>query len=399
MPPADNGESVLSRADIATLAGSDGQSPIVLVVDDTPENLVVIGELLRPHYRVRVANSGQRALQIATTAPVPHLILLDVMMPGMDGYAVLEHLYANPLTKDIPVIFVTAMDADEDETRGLELGAVDYITKPIRPAILLARVHAHLELKVARDRMSDQNRFLESEIARRMEENELIKEAALHALASLAEARDPETGNHLRRVQAYVQALAQRLRLSPRYADQLDDARISQIARAAPLHDIGKVGIPDSVLLKPGKLTAEEFNVMKAHPRIGGEAISEAMRRVASDHALSGATETGGSLWAFLETARQIAYGHHEKWDGSGYPQGLAGEAIPLSARLMALADVYDALINRRVYKEAFPIEEAMRILREGRGTHFDPDILDAFLEIEDEFRGIASRYADGAEQ
>ena len=375
--------------------GADGQAAIVLVVDDTPENLIVIGELLRPHYRVRVANSGQRALQVARASPVPHLILLDVMMPGMDGYAVLHQLRDDPLTCDIPVIFVTAMDADDDETRGLDMGAVDYITKPVRPAILLARVHAHLELKVARDRMADQNRFLEAEVARRMQENELIKEATLHALATLAEARDPETGNHLRRVQAYVQALAQRLQGLPQYTALLDDARISQIARAAPLHDIGKVGIPDAVLLKPGKLTAEEFEIMKAHPRIGGEAIAEAMRRVAFDHVAADASESGSELWSFLETARQIAYGHHEKWDGSGYPQGLRGSDIPLAARLMALADVYDALISRRVYKEAFPLEEVLRILQLGRGTHFDPEVLDAFLAIQDEFRAIARRYAD----
>lgn len=372
-----------------------GKDPAtVLVVDDTPENLIVIGELLRPFYRIRVANSGQRALQVAKAAPLPHLILLDVMMPGMDGYEVLRRLQSDPLTRNIPVIFVTAMDADDDETRGLDMGAVDYITKPIRPAILLSRVHTQLELKQARDRMADQNRFLEAEVARRMQENELIKEATLHALATLAEARDPETGNHLRRVQAYVQALASHLSRSSAYADQLDAARIIQIARAAPLHDIGKVGIPDAILLKPGKLTPEEFEIMKAHPRIGGEAIAEAMRRVASDHAPSGDGE--GALWSFLETARQIAYGHHEKWDGSGYPQGLVGEAIPLAARLMALADVYDALISRRVYKEAFPLEEVLRILHQGRGTHFDPDILDAFVEIQNEFQEIARRYADG---
>ncbi|MEY4757266.1 MAG: hypothetical protein RJA34_2164, partial [Pseudomonadota bacterium] len=318
-----------------------GPQMTVLVVDDTKENLTVIGQLLRPYFHVRVANSGQRALQAADTAPQPDLILLDVMMPEMDGYQVLQTLRTRPHLQHIPVIFVTAMDGADDEERGLSLGAVDYVTKPIKPALLLARVRAHLELKKARDRLSDQNAFLDAEVHRRMAENEMIKDFSLKAMATLAEKRDNETGNHLHRTQAYIEALMGKLKTHPRFSEALatEDQR-QRIAKAAPLHDIGKVGIPDAILLKPGKLTPEEFEIMKTHATIGAQAIGEAMQQV-------NVTDAAGPL-AFLETAQHIAAGHHEKWDGSGYPLGLSGDAIPLCARLMALADVFDALMSRR---------------------------------------------------
>jgi putative two-component system response regulator len=357
-------------------------SQTILVVDDVPENLTVLGELLQPHYRVRVANSGLRALQVAASAPKPDLILLDVMMPGMDGYAVLSRLRDNPVTQDIPVIFVTAMDTTEDEVRGLDLGAADYITKPVRPAIVLTRVRAQLELKHARDWLRDQNTFLEAEVARRMEENQLIQEISIRALARLAEIRDPETGNHLRRTQGYIRALAHHLKTHPRFSTVLNDSTIEILVKSAPLHDIGKVGIPDHILLKPGKLTPDEWDIMKTHARLGFEAIEQAERD--AEHPV-----------VFLAMAKEIAHYHHEKWDGSGYPEGLQGEAIPVSARLMALADVFDALISRRVYKTPLPMEKAVSIINEGRGNHFDPDIVDAFLTLRDEFETIAQRHAD----
>ena len=371
----------------------------VLVVDDTKENLTVIGQLLRPYFHVRVANSGQRALQVADSEPRPDLILLDVMMPKMDGYQVLQRLREQPRTKDIPVIFVTAMNADEDEEHGLSLGAVDYVTKPIKPGLLLARVRAHLELKAARDALSRQNAELDAEVHRRMAENDLIKDFSLNALATLAEKRDNETGNHLRRTQAYIEALMERLMEHPRFSAELADPQARQrIAKAAPLHDIGKVGIPDAILLKPGHLTAAEFDVMKTHASIGAQAIGDAIRSVQAARLHSGiasdAAQTAQSL-EFLETTRQIAGSHHEKWDGSGYPDGLAGEAIPLAARLMALADVFDALMCRRHYKDAFPLAATVDIIRQGRGQHFDPDIADAFLALQDSFADIARRFAD----
>lgn len=377
--------------------GAAGRSDkTILVVDDTGENLTVIGGLLQPFFRVRVANSGMRALKVARSDPRPDLILLDVMMPEMDGYAVLAELRQDPYTRDIPVMFVTAMDGDQDEEYGLSLGAVDYITKPIRPAILLARVRTHLELKDARDWLRDQNGYLEGEVSRRMRENDLIKDVSLNALALLAEKRDNETGNHLYRTQAYVEALMQELQDHPRFRHALSAAQRQLIAKAAPLHDIGKVGIPDQILLKPARLTPEEFEIMKTHSLIGAEAIEAAIERVVGGDRARLDELQGNTPLDFLVVARHIALGHHEKWDGSGYPQGLRGDAIPIPARLMALADVFDALTCKRHYKKAFPLEQAVALLVEGRGTHFDPDVVDAFLAIQDRFADIAQRYADG---
>ena len=364
---------------------TDAHSPAtILIVDDLPENLTVLGGLLLPLYRVKVANSGGSALRVATSAPPPDLILLDVMMPGLDGYSLLERLQADPAARDIPVIFITALDNTEDEERGFRLGAVDYITKPIRPAIVLARVRTQLELKNARDRLRDQNAWLEAEVRRRMAENDLIQRASIRALAHLAETRDTETGNHIMRTQAYLRLLATRLKAHPRFAPSLDEHAIELLALSAPLHDIGKVGIPDSILRKPGKLTPEEWEIMKTHARLGAEAIEQAERDAEKPV-------------EFLALAKEIVHWHHEKWDGTGYPDGLAGETIPLSARLMALADVFDALISQRVYKAAMPYEEVRGIIAAGRGAHFDPDMVDTFLDSYDDFVAIAEHHRDGA--
>jgi putative two-component system response regulator len=358
--------------------------PTVLIVDDSPENLAVLNGLLQPAYRVLAATSGDRALRVAQGAPRPDLILLDVMMPGLDGYQVFERLRDGEGTRDIPVIFITALDGSEAELRGLELGAVDYITKPIVPALVLARVQTQLELKRARDWLKDQNAILEAEVARRMTENDLTQRVSIRALAHLAETRDPETGNHILRTQAYVNRLAVALRAHPRFSAHLDDRYIDLLTRSAPLHDIGKVGIPDHILLKPGKLTPEEWEVMKTHAKIGSDAIERAEQDIEMP-------------LDFLSAAKEIAHWHHEKWDGSGYPDGLAGEAIPVSARLMALADVFDALISARVYKPAFSYEKARDIIAEGRAQHFDPAVCDAFLEAFADFVAIAERYRDPA--
>ena len=354
----------------------------ILVVDDTPDNLAVLGELLQPEYRVLAANNGARALHLALSEPPPDLILLDVMMPGMDGYEVLARLKAEAATRDIPVIFVTAMDAQEDEERGLERGAVDYITKPLRPRIVLARVRAQLAVKQSADLLRDHNAFLEAEVARRMGENLLIQEISIHALAHLAEIRDPETGNHLRRTRGFVRALARQLKPHPRFAPYLGDHAIDLMAKSAILHDIGKVGIPDHILLKPGKLSPEEWAVMQTHAKLGSDAIELAEKDAERPV-------------EFLAVAKEIAHWHHERWDGGGYPDGLAGEAIPVSARLMALADVFDALTTRRVYKPALPFEAARDIIVAGKGAHFDPDVVEAFLAIHAEFRAIAEHYAE----
>lgn len=356
--------------------------PQVLVVDDTPDNLALMSDLLRDTCKVRVANSGERALRLLGNGPPPDLILLDIMMPGMDGYAVIRALKANPQTRDIPVLFLTAKSEVEDERIGLELGAVDYLTKPISHAILQARVKIHLALKAQADFLRDKSAFLEAEVARRTREVLAVQDVTIHALASLAETRDNETGNHIRRTQHYVRMLAQHLSSQPRFAAKLTDNYILGLFKSAPLHDIGKVGIPDSILLKPGKLTEAEFEIMKTHTTLGRDALERAEKEL-------------GTSVEFLSIAKEIAHSHQEKYDGSGYPQGLAGDAIPLAARLMAVADVYDALISRRVYKEPFSHEKSVEIMRLGRGTHFDPDVFDAFLVLQDAFQQIAARYAD----
>lgn len=354
----------------------------ILAVDDTPENLRLVSALLKERYKVRVATSGAQALQLLQQGPLPDLILLDVMMPQMDGYTVCQRLKADAASRDIPVIFLTALSEVADEKRGFDLGAADYITKPISPPILQARVETQLQMKQARDFLRDQNAFLEQEVQRRTREVQRIQDVTIMAMASLAETRDNETGNHILRTQRYVKALALALQHDPRYRAQLPDPLIELLYKSAPLHDIGKVGIPDHILLKPGKLTDEEFAIMKTHTTLGKEAIERAESLLADSD-------------DFLRLAREIAYSHQEKWDGSGYPQGLRGEAIPLSARLMAIADVYDALISKRVYKPAFSHEEAVRLIREGRGSHFDPVLTDAFIAISQDFARIAAEFAD----
>ena len=353
----------------------------VLVVDDTPGNLSLMSDLLRPDYKVKLAPTGERALQIVT-AEKPDLILLDIMMPEMDGYEVCRRLKAAAATRDIPVIFLTARSDTDDERAGLALGAVDYITKPISPPILLARVNTHLALKATADFLRDKSSYLEREVAMRTLEVQAIQDVTIMAMTSLAETRDNETGNHIRRTQLYVKTLAERLRHHPRFEPVLNDRMIELLYKSAPLHDIGKIGIPDSILLKPGKLTVEEFEIMKTHTTLGRNAIDEAERRL-------------GMRVAFLSVSKEIAYSHQEKWDGSGYPQGLAGDAIPVSARLMAVADVYDALISKRVYKPAFSHDQACNTIIRGKGTHFDPDMVDAFVDIAEDFRSIAQKYPD----
>lgn len=358
------------------------QHATILVVDDTPDNLLLMTGLLRDFYRVKVANRGDKAIKIATADPAPDLILLDIMMPGLDGYEVCRQLKLDPKTRDIPVIFLTAKSQLEDEAKGLEMGAVDYITKPISPPIVLARVKNHLALKQASDFLRDQNSYLEDEVRRRTAEVTTVQEVTIHALASLAETRDSDTGNHIRRTKHFVRLLAEKVRSHPRFCGQLDERTIDVLFKSAPLHDIGKVGIPDRILLKPGRFEPEEFEVMKTHTTLGHDAIEKAEKEL-------------GLEVPFLKAAKEIALYHQEKWDGSGYPEGLKGEQIPLSARLMAVADVYDALVSRRVYKEGMSHQQAVKIIEEGKGNHFDPDLVEAFLELQEEFQRISKLYAD----
>lgn len=358
----------------------------ILIVDDEPLNIELLVELLKDNYRTLVAKNGQQALQRAQS--LPDLILLDVMMPDMDGYTVCATLKSDPKTTAIPIIFVTAMSDVEAETRGLALGAVDYITKPISPPIVQARIHNHLQLQAARLALEQHNQQLEQLVNERTREVELTQDVTILCMASLAETRDTDTGNHIRRTQHYVRILAQALRSHPRFQTELTEHNINLLFKSAPLHDIGKVGVPDNVLLKPAKLTDDEFGVMKHHTTAGRDAIARAEAWLAN-------ASPKAAEHSFLRYAREIAYSHQEKWDGSGYPEGLAGEAIPLSARLMAVADVYDALISKRVYKPAMPHTEAVAIIAKGSGSHFDPDVVSAFLHCEAAFADIAQQFGD----
>ncbi len=355
--------------------------PTVLIVDDMPDNIALVNEILKGKYRVLAATNGKRALEISQKT-IPDIILMDVMMPEMDGYETCSLMREKDLLKDIPILFLTAKSDDEDEKRGLSLGASDYIIKPVSPSILTARIKTHLELKRSKDALIKQNRFLDSEVQRRIKSISIIQEASIMAMAALAETRDNETGRHLRRAKHYIEELAEYMGDMRKYKDILTPARIKMIALSSPLHDIGKIGIPDHILLKPGPLSKEEYDIMKKHPIIGRDAIVRAEKLI-------------GDADTFLTCARMIAYSHHEKWDGSGYPEGLSGEDIPLSARLMAIVDAYDALTSERVYKKAVSHEEAIAIIEADSGKHFDPDVVKAFLALKEKFKHISKIYKD----
>ncbi|WP_271104101.1 two-component system response regulator [Pseudomonas tohonis] len=357
---------------------------VILVVDDTPDNLELMSELLMDRYRVKVAGSGAKALRIAAGNMRPDLILLDVMMPEMDGYEVCARLKADAATRDIPVIFLTARSEIADEQKGFDLGAVDYITKPISPPIVLARVKAQLQLKATADFLRDKSEYLELEVRRRTREIHHLHYATIEALAGLADMRDNPDGNHLLRVELYMRLLAGALaRQQPGMADELTEERIALMAKSALLHDIGKVALPDRVLLNPGQLEGDDLRLMQSHTRLGREALERAESRL------------GGVGQSFLAYAKEIQYGHHEHWDGSGYPQGLRGDQIPLSARLMALVDCYDELTRYHPYRSRLSGDEAVMRISAGSGSEFDPLVVLAFLEVADGFARIAERHAD----
>ncbi len=349
----------------------------VMVVDDTETNIDIMVETLGDSYEVAVAIDGETALQDIAETP-PDIILLDIMMPGIDGYEVCKRLKDDPKTEGIPIIFLTSMIEEQNESKGLGLGAVDYIAKPFIPQLVKSRVRNQLELKMYRD-------HLEELVKARTHELELTQEVTIESLGTLAEYRDPETGGHIKRTQNYVKLLADYLKNHPKFQDSLDSNVIKMLYKSAPLHDIGKVGIPDNILLKPGKLTAEEFEEMKKHAAYGRDVIASQEEKLGEG--------------SFLSQAKEIAGSHHEKWDGTGYPHGLSGNDIPVLGRLMAIADVYDALISKRVYKPPFSHEKAIAIISDDKGKHFDPDMVDAFLALEEQFRQTAIEFADFDEE
>lgn len=360
---------------------SEIKKQTILAVDDTLANIDVVKGVLAQDYLVQAALSGKMALKIIEKQK-PDLILLDIMMPEMDGYEVCKILKSQDETKDIPIVFLTAKSQEDDETKGLALGAVDYITKPISPPILKERVKNHLILQSSKELLLRQNEILEERVIERTMQLSELQDVAMVAMGALAESRDPETGNHIRRTQRYVKVLAVELAKHEQYQDFLTPDVMTSLYKSAPLHDIGKVGIEDCILLKPGKLTDEEFEKMKRHTTYGRDALAAAEQSIESAD-------------NFLIFAKEIAYSHQEKWDGSGYPEGLSGQDIPLSARIMAVADVYDALISKRVYKPAFSHEKAVSIIKEGRGSHFEPLLVDCFLAVADDFNQVAQDFAD----
>jgi putative two-component system response regulator len=363
----------------------NNQRKTVLIVDDSLDDITFMSSILKDFYRIEAATNMEKALQIAFSEAPPDLILIDIMMPEKVGYNMCRYFKSIPETNDIPVIFLTSKSDPEEEKMGFELGAVDYITEPVSPPVFLARINTHLQLKSARDFLKDKAEYLEQEVLRRTKEISMIQDVTMVTMGSLAETRDNETANHIRRTQNYVKLLASRLKDHPRFKNFLTDEKITLLFKSAPLHDMGKVGIPDHILLKPGELTPEEFDIMKTHTTIGRDAI------ISAENLL-------GTPVPFLRVGMEIAYGHHEKWNGAGYPEGLSEDDISIPGRLMAVADVYDALISRRIYKPPYPHEDSVDIIREASGTHFDPDMVEAFLALANQFNKIAQKYADSEE-
>ncbi|SHO51606.1 response regulator [Desulfopila aestuarii] len=382
----------------------------LLIVDDTVEHIHLLMNILKCQYALVAAKTGEHAFMLACSDPQPDCILLDIQMPGISGFELCKMLKHDIRTAAIPIIFITSLADEDDEAQGLSIGAADYITKPFRPAIVRSRVWNQLKLKQHRD-------HLDRLVIERSRELTLIKEITIETLAHLTEYRDPETGGHIRRTQNYVRLLAEEASSHSRYAPYLTTEQIDLLFISAPLHDIGKVAIPDTILFKPDALSKEQFDTMKRHTVYGGDCLARAERQLIRSpqanrvvdslkiHAASAVKEDRSSVdlqqveGSFLSLAKDICYSHHEKWNGSGYPMNLSAEDIPLCGRIMAIADVYDALISKRVYKPPFTHGKAVSIIAAEKGKHFDPVLVEAFLEVEEQFRLIALEFVDSDEE
>ncbi|TXT16387.1 MAG: putative two-component system response regulator [Erysipelotrichaceae bacterium] len=352
----------------------------ILIVDDSTEAIDVLGNALPKEYKLQFALSGKQALLfLDTSKTLPDLILLDVMMPDMNGYEVCRHLKRDDRFKNIPVIFLSALLDAKDKVRAFQNGGVDYIEKPFENQEVQARVELHMRLHDLQEQLEHYNRELNHLVESKVNEISESQMATIYALVKLAEARDLDTGRHLERIAVFCRTLAQKSREMKYYLHYIDDAYIEDLFKASPLHDIGKVSIPDKILLKPGKLTAEEFEIMKTHTTNGAKTLLEVKERYPENK--------------FIELGRQIALTHHERWDGSGYPFGLKGDEIPLEGRIMALVDVYDALRSKRVYKEPYPHEVCVVMIAEESGLHFDPKLVEIFLKFESDFNEQCNRF------
>lgn len=353
--------------------------PVILVVDDQPQNIELLEAYLVPQgYATVKAANGEEALGKLSDNQID-LILLDVMMPGMDGFEVTRRVRQDDKNRLLPIILVTALRETEDRVKGIEAGCDDFLSKPVDKMELLARVRSLLKVKAYNDLMSNYQKELESEVTRRTEELkhafERIKAASLdtiYRLSMASEYKDENTGAHIKRMSRYCAAIARRM--------GLEESTIETILYAAPMHDLGKIGIPDLILVKPAKLDPVEWEIMKLHTVIGANILK-------------------GSDAEFIRLGEIIARCHHEKWDGSGYPGGLKGTEIPIAGRIAAIADVFDALTSKRPYKESFSVEKSLTIIMEGRGSHFDPDVVDAFLAIQDEILAIKNQYGEDNQQ
>ena len=367
------------------LLKSNHEKANILIVDDTPANLRILSDMLKGQgYEPRPVPNGRLALRAVESTP-PDLILLDISMPEMDGYEVCQALKENGDWQEIPVIFISALTETLDKVKAFSAGGVDYITKPFQIDEVIARIEAHLSIqKLHRDLKDTVNR-LEERVQEQVKEISEAQFATIFALAKLSESRDDETGKHLERVRVFCKLLATWLRDHADVGVEISDAFITHIFQASPLHDIGKVGIPDHILLKPGRLTADEFEIMKQHTVIGAHTLEAVFRQYPQSQ--------------LIQMGSVIARSHHERWDGSGYPDGLSGRAIPLAARIMAVADVYDALRSRRVYKPAFSQATACEIIETSSGSHLDPEVVHAFGELAPEFGQLYDRMQEDTEK
>ena len=350
----------------------------ILVVDDTVANLHLLEGLLREQgFKVRPVTSGPQAIK-AAARECPDLILLDINMPEMDGYTVCKKLKEDEILRRVPVIFISALSETMDKVKAFSAGGVDYVTKPVQFEEVLARVQAHLTIRRLQAGLERHNWNLHILVKAQMAEISDSQRATIFALSKLAESRDDDTGHHLERVQAYCKLLGGAMHRDERYSEVVTEEFLENLVYASPLHDVGKVGIPDAILCKPGKLTDEEFATMKSHTLIGAKTLKSVLDSYPGN--------------AFVQMGLEIARSHHEKWDGSGYPDRLVGADIPLSARIMAVADVYDALTSERCYKKAMPHDDAMDIIVQGAGMHFDPYLMPFIRHVAEEFRAVRVR-------